>query len=56
MMLEHLDNLADFQPEAISNIKFDKVVVWENAEGGRKRRGGRRNHARTRVSFLAPGH
>lgn len=30
MMLEHLDNLAESSAKAISNIKFDKVVVWEN--------------------------
>jgi len=30
LMLEHLDNLADASSRAISNIKFDKVVVWEN--------------------------
>ncbi|MGE0759270.1 MAG: hypothetical protein AB7O38_19790 [Pirellulaceae bacterium] len=30
LMLEHLDNLADASSKAISNIKFDKVVVWEN--------------------------
>jgi flotillin len=30
LMLEHLDNLADASARAISNIKFDKVVVWEN--------------------------
>ena len=30
MMLEHLDNLAASSAQAISNIKFDKVVVWEN--------------------------
>ena len=30
MMLEHLDNLADASSKAISNIKFDKIVVWEN--------------------------
>jgi flotillin len=29
-MLEHLDNLAEVSSKAISNIKFDKVVVWEN--------------------------
>jgi flotillin len=33
MMLEHLDNLADASARAISNIKFDKVVVWENGGG-----------------------
>lgn len=30
LMLEHLDNLADASSRAISNIKFDKIVVWEN--------------------------
>jgi flotillin len=30
MMLEHLEHLADSSAKAISNIKFDKVVVWEN--------------------------
>lgn len=29
LMLEHLDNLADSAAKAISNIKFDKVIVWE---------------------------
>jgi flotillin len=29
LMLEHLDNLADASARAISNIKFDKIVVWE---------------------------
>lgn len=33
MMLEHLDNLAETSAQAISNIKFDKVVVWENGSG-----------------------
>lgn len=32
MMLEHLDNLAAASAAAISNIKFDKIVVWD---GGR---------------------
>ena len=29
LMLEHLDSLADASAKAISNIKFDKVVVWD---------------------------
>lgn len=33
MMLEHFDDLVDASAKAISNIKFDKVVVWE---GGSK--------------------
>ncbi|MFO0906220.1 MAG: SPFH domain-containing protein [Pirellulales bacterium] len=37
LMLEHLDNLAEASSRAISNIKFDKVVVWEGGaqNGGR---------------------
>jgi flotillin len=30
LMVEHLDKLAESSAKAISNIKFDKVVVWEN--------------------------
>ena len=36
LMLEHFDNLVEASARAISNIKFDKVVVWEggaNANG-----------------------
>ncbi|MGO8747466.1 MAG: flotillin family protein [Thermoguttaceae bacterium] len=29
MMLEHFDHLVEASAKAISNIKFDKVVVWE---------------------------
>jgi flotillin len=31
LMLEHLDKLAETAATAISNIKFDKVIVWEGA-------------------------
>jgi flotillin len=30
LMLEHLDAMAHASAQAISGIKFDKVVVWEN--------------------------
>ncbi|MCA9030972.1 MAG: hypothetical protein KDA66_09200, partial [Planctomycetaceae bacterium] len=36
MLLEHLDNLAEASAKAISGIKFDKVVVWENGGGNGK--------------------
>jgi flotillin len=36
LMLEHLDHLAEASSRAISNIKFDKIVVWEN--GGKNGR------------------
>ena len=32
LMLEHFDELVDASARAISNIKFDKVVVWEGGE------------------------
>jgi flotillin len=34
LLLEHLDTLAHTSAQAISNIKFDKVVVWENGANG----------------------
>jgi flotillin len=30
LMLEHFDHLVEASAKAISNIKFDKIVVWEN--------------------------
>ena len=33
LMLEHFDNLVAASAQAISNIKFDKVVVWDGAGG-----------------------
>ncbi len=37
LLLEHLDKLAEASSRAISNIKFDKVVVWET--GGKNGQG-----------------
>jgi flotillin len=34
LLLEHLDTLAQTSAQAISNIKFDKVVVWEGGGNG----------------------
>jgi flotillin len=33
LMLEHLDHLAETAASAISNIKMDKVVVWDGGNG-----------------------
>jgi flotillin len=44
LMLEHLDNLAEASSRAISNIKFDKIVVWEN---------GRHNGKSSTADFLS---
>jgi flotillin len=34
LMLEHLDKLSETAAQAISNIKFDKVVVWDSGANG----------------------
>lgn len=34
LMLEHLEQLSETAATAISNIKFDKVVVWDGGSGG----------------------
>src|SRR5262249_18343609 len=33
LMLEHLDAMVQASAQAISNIKFDKVIVWEGGNG-----------------------
>ena len=33
LMLEHIDKLSETAAHAISNIKFDKVVVWDGGKG-----------------------
>lgn len=36
LMLDHIDKLSETAAKAISNIKFDKVIVWDggNSQGG----------------------
>ncbi|MFH0944023.1 MAG: SPFH domain-containing protein [Planctomycetota bacterium] len=34
LMLEHLDHLSETAAKAISNIKFDKVIVWDGGNAG----------------------
>lgn len=52
MMLEHLDTLAQTAAQAISNIKFDKVIVWEN--GGAEGNGATSNFIQSLVRTLPP--
>ena len=33
LMLEHIDHLSETAATAISNVKFDKVIVWDNGQG-----------------------
>ena len=54
LMLEHLDTLAHTSAQAISNIKFDKVVVWEG--GGNQQSGAAgflQNMARTMPPMMS---
>ncbi len=52
LMLEHLDNLAEASSRAISNIKFDKIVVWEN--GGQNGRSSTANFLSKMANSLPP--
>ncbi|MCP4194632.1 MAG: flotillin family protein [Planctomycetaceae bacterium] len=52
LLLEHLDNLAEASSKAISNIKFDKVVVWEN--GGNNGRSNTANFLSGMANTLPP--
>ena len=52
LLLEHLDNLAEASSKAISNIKFDKVVVWEN--GGSNGRSNTANFLSGMANTLPP--
>lgn len=35
LMLEHIDHISETAAQAISNIKFDKIVVWDGGQGGK---------------------
>jgi flotillin len=52
LMLEHLDHLAETAAKAISNIKFDKVIVWEN--GGQNGHGATSNFLQSFARTLPP--
>ena len=52
LLLEHLDNLAEASAKAISNIKFDKVVVWDN--GGKDGKGSTAGFLSSMANTLPP--
>lgn len=52
LLLEHLDTLAEASSRAISNIKFDKVVVWEN--GGKNGQGNTAGFLSNMANTLPP--
>jgi len=57
LMLEHLDHLAQSAALAISNVKFDKVVVWEGsgaANGNGAGQGGTARFVKERAGIFPP--
>lgn len=52
MLLEHLDNLAEASAKAISNIKFDKVIVWD--QGDKDGKGGAAGFLSNMANTLPP--
>ena len=53
LMLEHMDKLSETAAQAISNIKFDKVVVWDAGANGHNGNGdGNGNGVGATAGFL----
>lgn len=52
LMLDHMDKLAETSAKAISNIKFDKVVVWDG--GSKDGTGATANFLRSLATALPP--
>lgn len=52
LMLEHIKELSQTAAQAISNIKFDKVIVWEN--GGGNGNGSTANFLQSMARTLPP--
>ena len=56
LMLEHIDKLAETSAQAISNIKFDKIVVWEggHANGNGKSNGSAAGFVQNMARMMPP--
>jgi flotillin len=52
LMLEHIETLSETAAQAISNIKFDKVIVWEN--GGANGQGATAGFLQSMAKTLPP--
>ena len=53
LMLEHIDKLSETAATAISNVKFDKVVVWDGGGNG-DGKGGTAQFVKSLGSMLPP--
>ena len=52
LMLEHIDHMAEVSSQAIQNIKFDKITVWDN--GGENGKGGTARFLQSLAGALPP--
>lgn len=53
-MLEHVDKIAETSALAISNIKFDKVTVWDTGAGASGEGSTTSNFIRSLTQSLPP--
>ncbi len=54
LMLDHFDELVAASAQAISSIKFDKVIVWDGANGGANAETATSNWLRNMAKTLPP--
>jgi flotillin len=54
LMIEHLDQLSETAAAAISNIKFDKIVVWDQGANGGTGKGATANFLANLAGSLPP--
>lgn len=54
LMIEHLDQLSETAAAAISNIKFDKIVVWDQGANGGTGKGATANFLSNLAGSLPP--
>lgn len=54
LMLEHIEQISATAAQAISNIKFDKVVVWDGGQGGDGKAAGTAGFLRNLAGALPP--
>lgn len=54
LMLEHMDHLAEASAQAISKIKFDKVVVWEGGGSNGNGHGSTANFIQSLAKMMPP--
>lgn len=56
LMIEKMEKLVEMQVEAISNIKFDKITVWDGGEGAKNGASATSNFLSQLIKSLPPLH